>query len=294
MQLQAFTQVFDGLLRESNFSQAVTLCDQALSTRLTPPQRCRVLQFKAEALLAVGRDWAGPAMACLRDAYSATRPNSLDRARSLTALTAAYASQMSLASCQEARDELAQIVSRRQTPAIARLLPHAEFNLAFVMHERNEIEAAEERYLAALSSCSGHTDAITAYLKLKIQHNLVDIFQELDRQEHAHAIMEQVFPKLDEAVFGAQMRNRWAIHALSQGDVSSAILWAESGLGHSSCDDKTRAALTLTKARIAHAMGSRDEARGYALEARRVAKEAECNRLVSRAQRFLDQVPKGV
>lgn len=90
------------------------------------------------------------------------------------------------------------------------------------------------------------------------------------------------------------MRNRRAAHALWTGDLASGILWVEGGLGHSNCDPKTKAALTLTKARIAHAAGSSDAARDYALEAKRLAKEAESNRLVVRAERFLDQVPKGV
>ena len=294
MKLEAFTQAFDDLLREHRFSEAVTLCDQALLTRITPSHRCRLLQFKAEAFLAGGRQYEGPALACLRDAYSASRANSVNRARVLTAMTAAYAGLSSPSLRRESRDELRQIVSRRRIQAIVRLVPHAEYNLAYTHHERNDLEAAEGGYLRALRACEGLTDPVTSFLKLKINHNLIDVFQEVDRHEDAHTIMEQVFPNLDEALHGAMMRNRWAAYALWTGDISAAVLWAESGLGHGSCDTKTRAALTLTKARIAHAAGSEDKARDYAMEASRLAKEAECNRLVVRALRFLDQVPKGV
>ncbi|HYF78717.1 MAG TPA: hypothetical protein VD973_16385 [Symbiobacteriaceae bacterium] len=294
MDLRALTQAFDELMGERRFAQAVLLCDEALSTRLPPPLRCRVLQFKAEALLTDGRQWEGPALACLRDALSFTRPNSLDRARVLTAMTAAYASLTSIANCREARDELAVIASRRRTPVVGRLLPHAEYNLAYIYHELSDLEAAEDGYLRALKHCYEQADPATNKLRLKILHNLIDIFQEVGRNEHAYAIMEQVYPNLDDAVYGAQTRNRRAAHALYEGDTHSAILWVESGLGHPGCDPKTKAALYLTKAKIAHAMGAQGAAREYAMEASRLAKAAECNRLVCRALRFLDQVPKGV
>jgi hypothetical protein len=294
VQFQAFTQVFDELLRERQFSRAVTLCDQALSTRLSPTQKCRLLQLKAEAFSAGGREYEGPVLACLREAYSASRPNSLERARVLTAMTAAYASLTSPTNCCEARNELLQIISERSSPKIMSLLPHAEFNLAYTYHEHNDLEAAEDAYLSALKACVGLANSTTNFLKLKINFNLIDVFQERDRHEDAHTIMEHVFPRLDEALHGAMMSNRRAAYALWAGDTASAILWVEGGLGHGNCDAKTRAALILTKARIALSAGSEDKARDYALEAKRLAKEAECNRLVVRALRFLDQVPKGV
>lgn len=83
-----------------------------------------------------------------------------------------------------------EIFERRRTPAIARLLPHAEFNLSYIYHEHDELDAAEDSYLSALKACQGMTDPSTSFLKLKINFNLIDVFQELDRFEHAYSIME--------------------------------------------------------------------------------------------------------
>lgn len=294
MLLEDVLKSYDQLLRERRFSEALAVCDEALASRLSPKIRCRFLQMKARALLSLDPAFELPAIGCLRDALALTKKNPELRARVLASLTAAWATRSSLSNCVEARDAFLEVMRANPGPTIEGLYAHVEYNVGVAHHMFDHFDAAESAYLLALKAIGTSKEPHLMSLKQLIYHNLIDVFQELERHEEAYSCMSQVIHSLDDAVYGAQIRNRKALYALHLGDIASAVLWAESGLGHESCDPPTRAALLLTRARIARAQGDLAEATASAEEALAVAKGAHNNWMRSRAQRFLTQLSEGV
>lgn|GEM_PF-2317782 len=283
------------LFQEGRYTAARAACDRALAGDLSPEERCKVLQLKSRAIMAEDKRWKGPAMGCLVEALELTAPNTVLRGQVLAAFTAGHASIHSLGLCKQARDEFAQVLTATGAPELARLFPDVEFNLALTFHELERLDDAETAYMKALDEASRmKDDPYVAALIPMIQLNLVDIFLRLDREEHAAALLHKCGQSLPDDQFGAHIRNQRAVHALVTGDLVSAVLWVESGLGHRSCDTKTRAALVLTKARIAEAHGQMDEAHDYAQDALRLAAIACSSRLCYRASLFMNQLSRGV
>lgn len=278
------------LISEGRHYEAIAKCDRALQGRLTQGQECQILQVKARALVAVDGRWQGEAVQCLRRALQLSKPGTDRRAQILATFTAAYAALGNAVGCKRSRDEFHELYQSSPNSVRSTLRPYVEYNLAVSLHDADRIDEAEDAYLLARAACDQATDPVARDLSFHIDHNLVDIFQELERHREAYSLMVKAHPHLPEATHGAQMRNRRAIYAMSQGDLPAARLWAESGLAHPSCDTKTRAALLLTKARIAAALGQADEAHDIAAEAWRMAAIAQCCRLQSRVLSFLKSV----
>jgi hypothetical protein len=292
--LTDLSKLCDEFFHDRRFTAANAACDQALAGQLSAQDRCSVLQLKARSLVGQDGRWHSPALACLRDALDLTNPETSERAKVLVAFTAAYAGLAAVDFCQDARDAFIQMYKANPSPLLERLRPHAEYNLALTYHENERLDEAETAYMFALDACQELTDDYAVELKLKIYHNLVDIFQELDRHVEAKSLMDHTFGSLSEDLYGAQIRNRKAIYALHLEDFASAILWAESGLGHRSCDDRTRAALLLTKAKIAQTQGLLEDAHDQALDAMRMAAIARSSSLSYRVAGFMNRLSREV
>jgi tetratricopeptide (TPR) repeat protein len=292
--LEELVKTCDQLFREGRYTAALTACEHALTSSLSPIETCRVLQLKARALAAEDGRWKGPAVLCLKEALALSEEGSEGRAQVCAALSAAYASVGAVANCKAARDAFVRIYTANPSPTLARFRPDVDFNLAVAYHEVERYDAAENAYLYALEATMGSQDPYVLSLKPLIQHNLIDVFQELERFEEADLLMHACYKVLPDAEYGAQIRNRRAVQALHQGDSTSAILWAEGGLGHASCDVLTRAALLLTKARILEFEGNPEDAHDCALEALRLAAIARSSRLSSRVSSFIRHLSKGV
>lgn len=282
------------LIRDGRFSAALAECNKALEGDHSKNTLFAVLQLKARVLVTTDGKWTGPAMSCLKEAMTLTEPGSQERGQIFAAQTAGYAGMGCLGPCLRARNDFVTLYEAKPTPLLAKLYPDVEYNLALAYHEVDRIDEAESTYLIALGAARKSDDPYVRSLLPVLHHNLVDIFQEVDRFEHAKLIMDKWYRELSEDTYGAQMRNRRAIQDLHEGDLTSALLWAESGLGHKSCDVRTRAALTLTKAKILEAGGQADEAHDICLEALRLAALAKSPRLSHRVSSFIQELSKGV
>jgi tetratricopeptide (TPR) repeat protein len=282
------------LIGDGRIKAAISECDKALGLVLSQQERSIILQLKAQAIVAQDGKWKNPALRCLLDALELTEEATEERGRVLAACTAAYAGLHSIHPCRDYRDQFVALYEKNPTPLLAKFYPDVEYNLALTYHELERLDEAENAYLQAIHAAKQTDDPYVVSLRPLIHHNLVDIFQMNDRFEHAQMIMDTWYKHLPDDTYGAQMRNRRAIQALHDGDATGAMLWAESGLGHKSCDIKTRAALTLTQARILEAMGQADDAHDYALEAMRLAALVYSSRLTHRASSFIRQLSKGV
>ncbi|HEY3365989.1 MAG TPA: tetratricopeptide repeat protein [Symbiobacteriaceae bacterium] len=294
MLLDELVKLCTQLLREGRSADAVTACDNALAETLSRPAKVRVLELKAQALVAADGRWRGPAIGCLQDALDLTKPGSEERGRVLCAFTAAYAGLASHVLCRQYRNAFLELFNSTKDPGLAKYYPAVNYNLALAYHEVDDLEEAEEAYLIVLAQVQRSNDPYVREKLPYIQHNLVDVYQEMDRHHEAWLMMEAAYSTLPDDVFGAQMRDRRAIYALDKGDLQAAVLWVESGLGHPACDPKTRAALMLTKAKIEHAHGQEAAAHDLALEAMQLASQAHSNRLCERISRFMNRMSKGV
>lgn len=281
------------LLQEGRVAEAEAECNKALEERLTPHQKSRFLYLRAHIGFQRAGKWTPITISDLRDSLEGSQKLSEHRGRVLAALTQAYAAVCSVPFCREGRDAFVELYQSKPTSRLAQWRPDVEYNLAIAYHEEDRLDEAEDAYLVAYDLCIRSQDPYVRSLLPHIQHNLVDVFQELDRHEEAYRLVQAAYADLSEETHGAQKRNRLAAYALYKGDLDAAVLWVESGLGHPSCDARTRAALTLTKAKIALAAGSRTEAKALALEAKRMATAAGSNRLSRRADSFLIQLGKG-
>jgi hypothetical protein len=238
--------------------------------------------------------WTGPAISCLNEALKLTEPGSQVRGQIYAAYTAAYSGLGCIGPCVRARNDFVKLFEANPTPLLTKLYPDVEYNLGLAYHEVDRLDEAETAYLVALNAAQKCDDPYVRTLLPELHHNLVDIFQEGDRFDHAKLIMDEWYRDLPEDTHGAQKRNRRAIQDLHEGDLTSAMLWAESGLGHPSCDTKTRAALTLTKARILKAGGQVKDAHDICLEALRLAALAKKPRLSHRVSSFIQGLSRGV
>jgi len=155
-------------------------------------------------------------------------------------------------------------------------------------HEVDRLYEADDIYAEAWAACRRCADDpdIKAMLPILL-HNRIDILQELGEHGEARYLMLEAYKVLPEDQYGAHIRNQRAIWALHQGDLQAALLWAESGLGHPTCDDRTRAALLLVKAKIALAMGEPPEAQTCAQEAARLAVASRSWFIAARVSRFM-------
>lgn len=296
MLLDDLTSKCNELIRAGRFTTALEICDRALAGRLSPFDRCRILQIKARVLVAEDTRWDGPAVECLREALSLTAEESEERARVYCSYTAVNATTGNVVLCRNHRGKFVEIwqSNHPESKMLTRLYPHVEYNLALAFHEVERLDDAEEAYILALGAYQRLNDPAVAPLIADVKHNLVDVFQEGGRHWEAKGLMDEIYPNLPDATFGAQMRNRKAIWALSKGDHTAALLWVESGLGHSACDTRTRAALMLTKARLAQASGQVSAAHDCALEAMRLAALAESARLCHRIALFINSLSEEV
>lgn len=282
------------LLRESRFAAAALACDRALEAKASKSARCRLLLLKAEAVVAEDGRWGGPVIACLREALDLAGDDMELKARALVGCTAGYAALGSINHCRRHRDAYVQLMKSSPSAVLTKFYPRVEYNLAYANHEADRLDEAEDAYLLTRRACQQSEDPETKARIPYIDHNLIDVFQEIGRHEEAKSLMDMSYPKLPENTFGAQIRNRRAIYALHAGDLDAAILWVESGLGHESCDTKTRAALTLTKAKVVLAHSQEVAARDYATSAMRLAAAARSSRLCSRVLCFIKELEEGV
>ena len=293
MLLDDLTQLCDQLLKESRSTAAVAACDKALAESLPELERCRVLQLKAEALTAEDGKWGGPSILCLKEALILAGADPLEQGRVHCALTAGYAAKGSVSLCRSHQQAFMALL--KTTPALSRWHPAVQFNMALALHEREMLGEAERAYTAVRELCRRSEDPGIQQRVAYIDHNIVDCLLELKRYDEAKYLMDLSNSKLPDEIFGAQTRNRRAIYALEEEeDLDGAVLWVESGLGHPACDTKTRAALTLTKAKIALVQGREVAANDLGLEAMRLAAIAWSSRLGGRASRFLNEMAKGV
>lgn len=293
MQLDVLS-IVKQLIQDGRHHAAVAECDKALDGDLSNHERSAIMRHKAQALVATDGRWTGPAMHCLKLAHDLTTPGSEERGCVLAAFTAAYADLGCLGPCRRAREAFVELYRTNPTPLLKKLCPDVEYNVAIGYHEVERLDESETAYMTALAATNGIDDPYVVSLRPIIYHNLVDIFQENDRWEHAQAIIDGAYRGLPDEEYGAQTRNRRAAQALHDGDPTSALLWVESGLGHKSCDTRTRAALMLTKAKILADMGQIDDAHDCALEASRLAVLARSNRLNHRASSFIQHLSEGV
>jgi tetratricopeptide (TPR) repeat protein len=293
MLVQELTTTCDQLFREGRFIAAAAECDKVLARDLSAEERSRALQLKAEALVAEDSRWGTPALAYLKEALSLVESQPDEYGRVLSAFTAVYAAMGSNANCRKYRNQFIELMKANESPELKRLRPRVEYNLAIVCHEVDLLEEALTAYTHARIACQ-HSDEPAAKDRIAyIDHNLVDVFQELEQFEEAQRLMDLSYPKLPEDIFGAQMRNRRAIHAMYEGDLEAARLWVEAGLGHPSCDLKTRAALTLTKAKLVHMLGQDVVAHDLTSEALRLAAIKLSSRLARRVCKFRNLLEKG-
>lgn len=273
---------------------ALSSCETALSHPIGPREKIRLLELKARALVAEDGRWGGPAISCLKEALELTEPDSDERARILCVFTAAYAALSSLGKVYQYRAEFMKLFSPVTGNKVRRrLYAHVEYNLALALHQVEDLDNASISYRRAMTAYEELQDSAAQPYIRDILISLIDIHQTLGDFGLAKSLMDQVFPQLSEEQFGALMRLRWAEHALGRRDPSSAVLLAESGLAHSSCDWKTRAALLLTRAKAARAMGDMDGAHDFALEALRFAALSHSTHLSDRVSRFLNAVSRG-
>lgn len=284
--MQRVMELCERLIAEGRLFAALAECDRAIEAGPSKKDLCNLLQVRVRLRVTIDGRWEGDAVQCLIDALKLTPPGSDVRAQLLATMSAAYASLNNAAGCRRCRDEFCNIYRTRPTRKKQILHPHVEYNLAYALHEADRIREAEVAYLRARDACVNNPDPVAKQLQFHIAHNLVDIFQETGRHEEAFEMMRFAHPHLQESTHGAQVRNRQAIYALSQEDLAAAQLWVESGLGHPSCDVKTRAALHLTNARIAEKLGRMDAAYDEAVEAMRQAALAKCMRLQGRILAF--------
>lgn len=293
MVLDELIKEFSELVRTNQFDSALAACDRALSGKLTKTARARVLQWKARILVTKSGQWSGPAIECLKRAFDLTNGDPEERGHVLNSFAAAYASIGSIAECREYRRAFLELHRQVKSPVLDRIYPSIEFNFGLACHQAELLGAAEEAYRLSLAGYVSLQDtslnAPIAGLKL----NLIDVYQETDQYEEAYRLLLEVEKALPDEAIGAMVRLRRGLHALHKGDPSVALLQIESGLGHPSCDVRTRGALLLAKAKVLKVRGQAYDAHEYAMEAMQVAAKAYSSHLCHRVCRFLEMLARG-
>lgn len=287
MVLEELTALCEVLAREGQFGQAVAACDQALAGDLTRRDRCQVLVLKAGLVVQQRGKWCNPALVCLVEALDLTSRRSVERCRVLALFSAAYAAKGSTESCLPVRDEFLSVLQSCSSPEFAKYQPVIEFNCGLAYHERGQLQKAEAYYLAARAICQNAQDPELGSRIPYIDLNLIDVLLEMGRFDEAKALMDESYRAISEDNRGPHKRNQQALYALHTGDIGSAVLWVESGLGHPACDDTTRTALTLTKAKIARKQGLESEAQVLCHEALQLAAKVSSGRLSERVVNFM-------
>lgn len=289
MRLAEWTPHIERLLQNGEYALALTACDEALRKCRPVATRSGILQLKARSLAMTSDAWEGPALVCLKEALSLTAPDSEERGQVHATFTAAHAYLQNAPACLHHRDSFVQILTAIRSQRLATLLPYVHFNLATAYYEQERLLDAEPIYRLAAAACHKHHNPDHDYLLRCIYHNLADVLQETDR--YAEAVEGLQAHPLPDDLFGAQIQNRYALHALHTGNLSDAFGRVETGLAHPSCDDRTRAALFLTRAKIALAARQIQLALAYTAEAARLASEVHCFRIATRTARFRRSLP---
>jgi tetratricopeptide (TPR) repeat protein len=285
--LEELTALCDALTREAKFDQAVAACDECLTGGLTSLDRCRVLLLKAGLVVQRQGKWCNPALVCLDEALELAPMRSMECYRVLALFTAAYAAQGSAEACTKTRETFLDLLQDSTSSEPAKYLPVVEFNCGLAYHECGRLPEAEAHYVAARSFCSSSQAPDLRDRIPYIDFNLIDVLLELCRFEDAKVLMDVSYRAISEGNRGPHKRNQQAIYALHTGDLDSAVLWVESGLGHPACDDRTRAALLLTKAKIARKQGHESEAQTLSHSALQLAAKVCSGRLCERVVNFM-------
>lgn len=281
------------LLRERRFVAAIALCDKILGSAPSSAVRADALLKKAQATAEEDGRWSGPTVLCLSQALDLTPEGSEARAKVLVAFTAAYATLGSLGYVMQYRHDFQKLLGPCPSRRMLYYQAQVEYNMAVAIHQLEDLEKAIEWYGVARRAYEKMPEPRPEGFLFELGVSLLDAYQAMGDFETAKTIMDDLFPQLPEEEYGAIVRLRHAEYALHQNDPAAALLWVESGLGHQSCDLRTRAALTLTRAKIALQNGQIADAHDIGLEAMRLAALSHRTHLCDRVACFLKSVSRG-
>lgn len=293
MALQDVLADVERLVAEGDLRAALSVCEDALSRRLSSNTRTRLLLWQARIIVTLDGQWGGPAIAYLKSALESAGNDTELRARVLATFTAAYAAVGAVAECRRYRREFIQLHKAAASSGVKAFYPYVEYNFGLACHEAGLLEAAEGAYLLALSEYVGRRGPSVESFVADVKMNLVDVYQEVGQHEQAYHLLTELDKVLPDSTFGAISRLRHAIYRLFRGDTEHALLLTEMGLAHPACDARTQAHLLLTKAQILRNQGHDSDAHTFAFEAMRVAANARCHYLCHRVSNFIGMLARG-
>lgn len=291
--LDTLVRELEGLVGRKEYTSALAVCEEALAGKLNKVARARILQWKARILVSQTGQWSGPALVCLKSALGLVDGHPDEHGRVLNNFAAAYAAIGSVAQCREYRDAFFDLHKAHKSPLLDQFYPSVEFNFGLACHQVELLGPAEEAYLLARAGYLSLGDPTYNSHVAWVELNLIDIFQETDQHEEAYRLLPNVEKVLPDTVIGATVRLRRALYALYKGDHAAALLQVESGLGHPSCEERTRGALLLAKAKILKSKGHLGAAHAYAEEAMLVAATARSSHLCHRVCKFIESLSRG-